>query len=394
MRGSTRSNPDLIVKQLRFLGDMARKMPRSFDSDGITYRVDSPDLGSMGRLLPGRGYMSPVDLKTLGITRQPPNVYDPSRYRRIEDAARRFFAGRSMFDLQRGAITSYDGIIANRAGGKAQDIAWTKSSLAASVNVWYSLWRAGGQPPGGTFLATTAPTDANLDRTNNAAISFYLANPSSPDKKYLLSFGFGCTVQDNWLVLVDIINHGGAYRLSVNTAETVVTPTTAGQRQYGSGTGIGNLLTMVCATAGTPGAGTSITQYVDQAAANTNAPTLTTVAVAILADVLWPSSVGVTTGGGTFFIPLAAGTTGVQAVKQHTASVAGTGTLAHNVFFPLSFIPGVGANAYIERDSTVQIDGITELVQASSVLGHLACYVLPNTANTGVISGFVRTVAG
>lgn len=388
------SNPDLIVEQLRFLGDMARKMPRSFDAESITYRVDSPDLGSLGRMLPGRGFLSAIDFRKLGITRQPANVYDPSRYRRIEDAARKFFAGRGMLELQRGAITSYDAIISNRSGGKAQDIAFTKASLTTTANVWYDLWRAGGQPGAGTFLATTAPTDANLDRTNNAAISFYLANPSSPDKKYMLSFGFGATVQDNWLVLVDIINHGGIYRLSVNTAETVVTPTIAGQRQYGSGTGIGNLLTMICQTAGTPGAGTSIVQYVDQAGANTNAPTLTSAAAAILADVIWPSSVGVTAGGGSFFIPLAAGSTGVQAVKQHTASVAGTGNLAHNVFFPLSFIPGVGANAYIERDSTVQIDGITELVQASSVLGHLACYLLPNTASSGVISGYVRTVAG
>src|SRR5439155_23817973 len=107
---------------------------------------------------------------------------------------------------------------------------------------------------------------------------------------------------------VDIVNDGGGFRLSVNTAETVAAPTNA-TRQYGAGTGIGHLLTFICSTAGTPGAGTFTAQYVDQTAANTNAPALTTAAAAILADVIWPASVGVTAGSGTFFVPLAAAST-------------------------------------------------------------------------------------
>jgi hypothetical protein len=387
-------NADLIAEELISWGRMARQMPRSFDAAGVAYHVDSPSGGTLGRLLPGRGFASAVDLRSLGIRRQPPGVYDPSRYRRIEDEVRRRMARAGLFEIQGAAISTYDSIIANRAASKAEDRAFMKGTLTTTANVWYDQWRAIGSPGAGTFLATTAPTDANLDRSSAGAISQYLSNPTSPDKKYLLTFGVGATQQVNWFVLVDIINHGGSFRLSVNTAETVTTPTITGQRQYGSGAGVGNLLTFICATAGTPGAGTFIAQYVDQAGANTNAPTLTSAAAAILADVIWPASVGVTAGAGSFFVPLAAGSTGVQAVKQTTCSVAGTGTLASNVFFPLSFIPGVAANAYIERDASVQIDGITELVQAAGVIGHLALYVLPNTTSTGAVAGFMRTVAG
>lgn len=390
------TNPDLIVAEMHRWAAMAREMPRSFEAAGVAYHVDSPSGGTLGRMLPGRGFLSVVPLRSLGITKAPKAIYDPDRYRWIEDDVRRY--GGELLQgipaIQGAAITGYDQVLANRGNGKAEDRAFTKTTLTTTANVFYSLWRAGGMPAAGTFLNTTAPTDANLDRTNAAAISTYLSSPSSPDKKYLLTFGFGAAQQINMAVLVDIINHGGAFRLSVNTAETVTTPTITGQRQYGSGTGIGNLLTFVCSAAGTPGAGTFIAQYVNQAGTNTNAPTLTTVASAILADVIWPSSVGVTTGGGTFFVPLASGDTGVQAVKQTTCSVAGTGTVASNVFFPLSFVPGIAANAYVERDGSVQIDGFTELVQAASVIGHLAVYVLPNTTSTGALTGFVRTVAG
>jgi hypothetical protein len=388
------TNVDLIAEEMIGWGKMARTMPRSYDAASVTYRVNTNEGADLGRMLPGRGFMSKVPLRSLGIHRQPPHVYDPSRFMRIRDAVQRYAFRHGIFDTERGAITTYDGIIAARGAGNAQDIAFVKTTITTTANIWYTLWHAGGQPPAGTYLATTAPTDANLDRTNAAALSTFLTNPTSPARKYLLSFGFAAGQQINMLILVDVINHGGAYRLSVTSAETVTTPTITGQRQYSTGTGVGNLVTLICATAGTPGtASTSILQYVNQAGSNTNAPTLNVTNSAILADVIWPACVAVTTTA-SFFVPLASGDTGVQAVKQHTASVAGTGTLAHQVFFPLSFMPGISAGAYVERDSTIQIDGITELVQASNVLGHLTCYVLPNTTSTGVTTGFMRTAAG
>jgi hypothetical protein len=380
---------DAAAEQLMYLGRTARQMPRSYDSDDVTYRVDSGQ-GQIAKMLPGRGIMLGQDLRSLGITKPLPNVYEPSRFQRIRDTLHRLKVH------ERGAISTYDGIIASRGNGKANDIAFTKLSITTVASTWSTLWHAGGQPGAGTYLATTAPTDAVLDRASTGAISTYLSNPSGSDKKYLLTFGFGSAQQINMAVLVDVLNHSGLFRNTVNTAETVASPTNA-TRQYGSGSGVGNLMTLVCSVAGTGGAGTLTVQYVDQAAANTNAPALTTAASAFTADTLVPSAAFVTAGAGSFFIPLAAASTGVQAIKQTTLSVAGTGAgsgFAGNIFFPLSLIPGIASNAYIERDSTTQIDGITELIMNGGVIGHLALYALTNGTTSGALTGFIRTVSG
>lgn len=385
-------NVDLIVGNMLEWVKMARQMPKSFDGHGIAYDVGSDD-SVFGKILPGRGFMSKVDLRSLGITKQPPGVYDPSRYRRIEDEVRRRMARAGTYAIQGAAISTYDQIITQRAGGFANDIAFVKTTFTTTANVWYSLFTAGGQPGAGTPLATTAPTDRVADRSTAGSISLYLANPAGTARKYILTFGFTAASQINMAVLVDVVNDGGIYRMAVNTAETVVTPTNA-TRQYGSGTGIGNLLTFIVQAAGTPGAGTMTAQYIDQAGSATNAPALTSAAAAVIVGAIFPSSVGITAGAGSFFVPLAAASTGVQAVKQNTMSVTGTGSLAHNVFFPLLFVPGLAANAYIERDSTTQIDGLTEMVNASQVIGSLQMYVLPNTTSTGALTGYLKTVSG
>jgi hypothetical protein len=62
---------------------------------------------------------------------------------------------------------------------------------------------------------------------------------------------------------------------------------------------------------------------------------------------------------------------------------------------PLVFMPGLGSSMYIERDSTVQIDGLLELVVGSdSQLGCLALYVLMNSTTTNVTNVFLRTAEG
>jgi hypothetical protein len=385
-------DPDKIMEQMIYLGEGARAMPKTFKYEAMTYRVGSGE-GDIGRLLPGRGFMPHVPLKKLGITKTHPAVYDPTQFQRLRD--RLFHLGHSLVNSEVGAITTRDSIITGRAGGKANDWATVKASLTTTANVWYAQFaNVAGQPGAGTYLATTAPTDRLPTRATAGSLSLYMADPGGSDDKYLLTFGFGAGQQINMCVLVDVVNEGGSFRLSVNTAETVATPTNA-TRQYGSGNGNGNLLTFVCTTAGTPGAGTFIAQYQDQGNVATNAPTLTQAASAILADVIYPSSVAFT-GANNFglFVPLDPADTGVQSVKQTTCSVAGTGALASNVFFPLMFVPGIAANTYIERDSTTQIDGITQLADASQVTGSLRLYMLPNTTSTGVVTGYFKTVSG
>jgi hypothetical protein len=94
-------------------------------------------------------------------------------------------------------------------------------------------------------------------------------------------------------------------------------------------------------------------------------------------------------------IALQSGDFGVQSVQSVIFSAAmGAGVVALHLYKPLMWVPGIGGNSYAERDSTTQIDGITELVTASSVLGCLALYVFPNSASSGALYSFMRTVAG
>lgn len=403
-------NSDAIAINMLRWGRMARKMPRSFDSDGVTYNMMDGEGGTFGKMLPGRGFIPSFDLKALGIDRgHLPNVYDPSIYRKLEDEQRaalqktdvveRYGSRFAHFKMQHGAIASYDGIIAQRGNGFFNDMAFSKNTLTTVAQNWSSLFAtATGMPGAGTYLATTAPTDANLDRTTAGALSQYLSRAQTGSNKfYLLTFGYGAVQQINMACLADIINHGGAYRLVATTAEIVATPTIASQRQYATGNGVGNLLTFIVRTAGTPVAQTFIATYVDQAGANTAAPTLTMANVACVKDTIFTSGASFTAANQVgLFVPLAAASTGVQAMKQTLVSVgtASTGDLAHNVFYPLAFVPGLAANAYVERDSTSQIDGIQELANVSGVIGCLTMYVLTNTTSTGVLTGYVKTVQG
>ncbi len=78
---------DAMASQLAYLGQTAMQMPRSFDSVGMTYNVDSPSggPGSLGKILPGRGFLCGVDLRSLGLHRRPKGVLDPSAFRRRMD---------------------------------------------------------------------------------------------------------------------------------------------------------------------------------------------------------------------------------------------------------------------------------------------------------------------
>lgn len=403
-------NSDSIAVHMLRWGKMARKMPRSFDSDGVTYNMMDGEGGTFGKMLPGRGFVPSFDLKSLGIDRgYLPNVYDPSMYRKLEDEHRKLLEKQGVierygsrfahFKMQHGAIASYDQIIAQRGSGFANDMAFSKNTLTTVAQNWSSLFgTATGMPGAGTYLATTAPTDGNLDRTTTGALSQYLSRAQTGSNKfYLLSFGYGAVQQINMAALVDIINHGGSYRLVATTAEIVATPTVTSQRQYATGNGVGNLLTFIVTTAGTPVAQTLTVTYVDQAGSSTAAPALTMANVACVKDTIFTSGASFTAANATgLIVPLAAASTGVQAVKQTLASVGtgSTGVLAHNVFYPLAFVPGLAANAYVERDATSQIDGIQELANVSGVIGCLQVYVLTNTTSTGVLTGYVKTVQG
>ena len=381
---------DQIAESLISWGRLARAMPPAWDGAAIAHPVRGPEGQWLGRMLPGRGLYCDLDLKSVGITKKLPSVFERTPVRRALEALERpdlvDRAAAGLLALASGgvigAITTYDGIISSRAGGKANDIAFSKSSATTVANAWHSLFAIGGFPAAGTF--TNIPNGAVMTRASTGALSTGLTNPSGGDKKYLLTFGYTAAQQIQMGILADLLVAAGNIQSNVNTAQTV---TTAALTRYTSGAGV--LMTLEVTTVQGATAQNVTVSYTNQAGTAGQSTGAQAMTASAAVGRLQPLTIGP-------FFPLQSGDYGVQTTASVTFSAANTGGVtALELYYPLCFVPGVNANVYIERDSTTQIDGLTELVQdGSAVIGCLNLYVLPNTTSTGILTGFVRSCAG
>lgn len=391
-------NVDTIAEELAYMGRLGKNMPPGWDGAKVRHIVKSPTTGGyLGYILPGKGFQLDMDAKYLGIQKPIPHVYERSLLARCYDAWLRPEKTwredlQQVIDPERGAITTYDGIIAARGGGKADDKVYTKASFTTTANDWYCNARiATGMPGAMTFNSTTAPTQTATDRSTAGNLFFPLFNPGGTDKKYLLTFGWVAAQQINMGILCDCHVQGGSYRLTVTTAETVAAPVTI-TRTYYSPLGAGCYIVFITTTGASNTATNLTVTYVDQDNNAAQTYVIAGPATATIADQLWPDTSSTTPMP---FSPLAAGDYGVRSFSQTQSSVAlVAGVLASMIVTPLVYMPGIAANSYIERDSTVQVDGLTELVNVSQVIGAGVLLLLPNTTSTGVHSGFMRTCSG
>lgn len=369
---------DKVARSLTRMGAMARNMPPSWDGAKCRTLVAGPSFEHVGYLLPGRGLQLDCDLKYLGIKKPLPYVYQKTIRQKLFDILR----------SERGAIQTYDGIINARASGQFNDIVFTKTTLTTVANQWFSLLRAGGDPAAMAFNNTTAPTETATSVATTGALSTGLSNPSGTNRKYLLTLGFGSSSTINIALLIDIHVQGGAFRLTVATAETVAAPVAA-VRQYGTGgAGAGNCISFVETTASSATAHNLTVSYVNQAGTATSV-VFAAPATAGTVDGLYPVA------STNWFIPLASGDFGVRSVSQTQSSAAlAAGVLALILHYPLMMIPGISSNVYVERDSTVQVDALTELANSSQVIGCLGMLVFANTTSSGQVTGLMRTCEG
>lgn len=403
-------NVDSIAAFLADAARMAINMPPAWEGGTVSQPIGTPGGGRLGRLLPGKGIYLDMDLKTVGIDKPIDGVFERSdvmrawdrfaedglfddrvaigyaqwcKWRRVKDdqGSQSLAAYRSAVNV---ITTGYDGIINGRAAGKGQDYALAKASIVSVGNLWSALGSAGGNPGALTYAAI--PGGAVMINTNAGALSLGLTNPTSPDKKYLLTFGFGSTVQINWLVVADLLVAASGINANIATSQAV--STTALTRAYAGSLGAGVQLTMEVTTAlgATP---SNVTHtYTNQSGTASRSTGAIAMSVSAIVGRTQPATLGLPT-------QLQTGDWGVRSVEATIFSAAMlAGVLSLHLYYPVMYLPGVAANAYIERDSTVQIDGLTELVgDGSSVLGCLTAYVLPSTTSTGVVNGYFRTVA-
>jgi hypothetical protein len=375
---------DSIATHLLRWGEQARAMPPSWDGACIAHPICGPQGQPIGRMLPGRGLYLDHDLKSLGITRNRArlrSVYEPSVIRHASELfARASGALHVLAEDERGAITSYDNIINARANGNAEDRSVLKASFTTVANQWSSLWQAGGVPAAGAYTSTpgTAPNNATT-----GALSFGLSTPGSGNK-YLLTFGYTAAQAINMLILHDLLVQCGGLS-AASSANQAVTP--AALTRYTNGKGV-MALCDVSSAIGTTASNIVLTYTNQGGASSTQATPSVAMTPSMIVQRTFPA--------GQPFFTLQSGDYGVETVTNVKLSAAmTTGTFAINLYYPLMFIPGLVANIWTEADSTIQIDGLAQLVIGSdSAIGCLNAYVQTNTTSTGTVVGFMRTCSG
>lgn len=364
---------DIMAENLRYAGWLARQMPPAWDGARISQLCAFPGGEFIGLMLPGKGLKLITDLKNLGITKRIPNIYEDSLTRRLLD----------LVEDERGAITTYDSIIAARCGGNGNDVAVVKPTTTTVANAWHSLSSVAAGIPG-AMTYTAIPGGAVHTNANEGAWSLGMSNPGGSNKKYLLTLGWSAVSQINMLMLVDLLVAAGS--IPCNSSGSPYTINSTALTRYTTGAGVMMTFEVTTVLSGTAD-NINVSAYTNQAGTGSRATGAIALTTSAAVGRLLPIPLGP-------FVALQAGDYGVRSVETITMSSANTGVLALNLYFPLAFCPGVGANAYTERDSTVQIDGITELLAPSNTLGCLTVYVLPNTNSTGAVNMFIRTCEG
>ena len=398
---------DVVAAEIARVAHMAKHMPPAWDGAKVAHGFTGTSGENLGRVLPGRGIALASDLKSLGITRPIPYVYEKSLAMRAIDAcggrerlamsaaavlASLKLGSLGMADalsglpLAIGAISNYDGIINGRANGMGQDVTMYASTQTSVAAAWHSIIRSTTKFPAGTFAPANIPGGTATNRATTGSLSLGLSNPSGTDVKYLITVGLTSSQTLTITVLADILVAAANITANSNTGQTV--NTTALTRYTGTASA-GNLLTFeVTGQLGTTASNLTVT-YTNSNGTNTRSTGAMAMTTSAIPGRLQPTTMGP-------YTPLQAGDFGVQSVQSLQFSAAmGAGALNLYIYRPLHFLPGVGANVYVERDSTVQIDGLTELVKGSdSEIGFLTFFVLPQGTNTGNATAFLRTVAG
>lgn len=362
---------DTIAQNLALMASWAKNGPDAYRVDASCKTPVIGPNGIIGYMLDGVGLALNTDLKDLGIHKPLPNVIERTPLARFLDK----------IGDERGAITTYDGIVAARAAGSMSDCIASKTSYTTVANVWSSAFRAAGVPAAGTY--TNIPSGAALDATNAGSLALLLAPPTSGNKDYLLTFGFQAGQQINCILLVDILVAAGNILATVNTSQTV--SSTALTRYTG---GVGVYMTFDVTTAiGTTASNLTVT-YTNSAGTGSRSSGAQAMTTSAIAQRLQPNTTSP-------YCPLQSGDAGVQSVQSVQLSAAmSAGVMALNLFKPLVMMPGIAANIYAERPMSSTLDGLVELQNVSLVLGCLAPYIFTNTTSTGTLNMKLGTCWG
>lgn len=314
---------------------------------------------------------------------------EASKLDRARDIVRRLRASIAVNGRQRhgqfNAFANLSALIAAATGGKAQNIAFSKTGVASNaIGNSNDLWTRAGQPSAGA-AGSAAP--GGVAPTNATTGALKWANPANANTGHFVSGYASASVLANTLLLYDRLF--AVVKTMNSTATEAVTGTfsryqsaTATAEDYAGGNFCfpANPTTVLAATAHN----WTVCQYTDEAGNTANSfPSIAGVSACVVG--------GVDLAVGNWFMPLAAGDVGVKALTQMQCSaLVATGTIDFVVAHPIAFMPCPIANL------VCVVDGINTAFSLTRIYDNACLSMLeiskPATTATNY-SGLITAVA-
>lgn len=288
----------------------------------------------------------------------------------------RQFSQRQLRQANAGFTSLSDLISEATAGGKKRQFIFNKAGVASdAIGASVSLWGLGNVPAAGANAANAPGGEAPTDATTGA---YAFDNPSGGDTQHFVGGRMWASVDDRIVMLYDRLFQVNKTMNSVATESVTGVPTryqssTPGDPDYAGGNfmfpEVG--VTLLPATAHNHNS----ILYRNQAGTDNQ------VAPAV-AGVSSMNARGVDLVAGTWFIPLAAGDTGVMDLAQiQLDALVATGVLNYVVGHPIAIFAAPVANRIQELDGIMTAFNLTRIFD-DAALALLSLQQASTTATT------------
>jgi hypothetical protein len=249
------------------------------------------------------------------------------------------------------AISNYDSIISARSSGQYTDPFCIKSESITPLAAghWVSMINMGGTPSSVLGSLTSAAGGVALNSTHAGAIP--ISTQSTALGQYLLTAGcgaqgigsLGCAMLVDVLWGISGISYTGA---TYEIASTALTRSTDG---------VGNQIMVVMQASHTSATNTTATVTYT----NSDGTTGRVASVVVMTTLSRAHHIRPT---GMPFVQLAAGDVGVKGVQKISFNATiGAGACQIYIVKPLLTIPIIGGGGYVEKDQTLQFEGMIRL---------------------------------
>lgn len=337
--------------------------------------VKHPSIGDIGFLNPKQGFkLRGISSRSWNALLRDEEEFTKNGGEKLKNRIKKYYA-------ERGAITTWDGVISGRCAGNNEDTFGIKISYSTTTTSWACVLRIAGIPE--TLGYSNIPGGSTL--SNGSAGSITLTNPSGSNRKYLVNFGVHHLVATNITMLTDVLVAAGNISTTTTASQTV---NSTALTRYFTGEAVYMTFEVTAALGGT-GANITVT-YTNQGGTGSRSSG----AIAVPSNAIVYRLVPVT--GGTM-VPLQSGDWGVKSVEsvQMSASMTGSGVLALLLHKPLVVVPSFSTLTWSEMSAPEILSAPTELVKGKS--GDYAClgmFVNPSSTAVGLSHFMVQMVEG